>query len=502
MPDSKDKKSKDKKDDKHIKLEDDGSEDSFFSREGEKLVDEVRELEAEEKLKRLRWSVSVRYVMITVVALISLVAYELGLNFDLVGVFVAATIAFVFNLTSNLVFRDVKYPKYWPYFGIFLDMIVITLLVHATGGIESIFLPLYLLQLVGTNVHFSSLAAPINLVFGGSMFVGMTIFEYVGILPHNDVGIFEQQLYLNELYFFITSLTMICLMGISTYRSGHVVRSLQTVERELIKANRDLVKLNLMYSKVNRRLKEIDQMKTEFISVASHQMRTPLSAMKWVLRMILDGDLGSLNSQQKEMLIKGYRTNERMITLINDLLNVSRIEEGRFQYRFVHMSVEEVIDSVFQEMKTLIGKKNIKFEYSKPEVSLPKVNIDPQKIRLVIQNLLDNAIKFTPAGGKIKAEAISEGNNVKFAITDSGVGIPANQHHRIFTKFFRADNVIRMQTDGSGLGLFIVKNIIDNHQGKIWFASTEGKGTTVYFTLPVQTSSYRESQFENFITSL
>ncbi|XOU94411.1 MAG: sensor histidine kinase [Candidatus Kerfeldbacteria bacterium] len=466
------------------------------------LVDEVSKLGEGEKLKRLRWSVAVRYLMISVVAILTIVCYELGLQFDLIGVLIATIIAFVFNLTSNLVYRDIKYPKFWPYIGVFLDMIVISLIVHATGGIESIFLPLYLLQLVGTNVHFSKMAAPMNLIFGGGMFVSMVILEYQGVLPHNDPGIFQEHLYLNELYFFSVALTMISMMGISSYRSGYVVSSLKTVESELLKANRELLKLNVVYSKVNRRLKEIDQMKTEFISVASHQMRTPLSAVKWVMRMVLDEDLGPLNSQQKEMLSKGYQTNERMISLINDLLNVSRIEEGRFQYRFVHMSIEEVIESVSQELYNLIKERNIKFKFKKLKNDIPKVNIDPQKIRLVIQNLIDNAIKFTTSGGKVTVTLDYDKDNLYFSVIDSGVGIPTAQQNRIFSKFFRADNVVRMQTDGSGLGLFIVRNVIKQHQGRVWFESIEGKGTTFKFSLPMQQAKVKETQFDKVMRSI
>ncbi len=466
------------------------------------LSQNIVRLGAEEKLKRLRWSVAVRYIMISVVSLIVLVAHEIGFGFDLVGVLVGATIAFIFNLASGLIFRTIYYPRFWPYMGIFLDMIVITLIVHATGGIESIFLPLYLLQLVGTNVHFSTLAAPLNLIFGGSMFVAMVVAEYYGVLPHNSTDVLPRGIHLNEIYLFGVSFTMLSLMGISTYRSGYVVRSLSTVELELLKANQELIRLNKIYSKVNRRLKEIDQMKTEFISVASHQMRTPLSATKWVIRMLLDGDLGTLNPQQREMLAKGYQTNERMIMLINDLLNVSRIEEGRFQYRFVHTSLEEVVESVIQEMYNVVKNKGTELDYRRPPKPMPKVNIDPQKIRLVIQNLLDNALKYTPTGGKITVALKYENSKVVCGITDTGVGIPTQQQDRIFSKFFRADNVIRMQTDGSGLGLFIVKNIISKHKGEVWFHSIEGKGTKFYFSLPVQTSGYHGTQFEKFIKSM
>lgn len=465
-------------------------------------TENILRLGEEEKLKRLRWSVVVRYIMIIVVSVIAVIGYEVGFEFDLIGILIAATIGFVFNLTSSLVYRSVYYPKYWPYFGVFLDMVVISVIVHATGGIESIFLTLYLLQLVGTNVHFSGVAAPLNLIFGGGMLVGMVILEYHGILPHASTFVVAQPLFLNKVYIFMVSLTMVCLMGISSYRSGYVVRSLQTVELELLKANQELARLNKIYSQVNRRLKEVDQMKTEFISVASHQMRTPLSATKWVLRMILDGDMGPLNPQQEDLLNKGYQTNERMIALINDLLNVSRIEEGRFQYRFVHTSLSELLENVIQEMVSTIKKKDIQFEYKRPSHPLPMVYIDPQKMRLVLQNLIDNAVKYTPQGGRVTVSTRADNRQVTFSVSDTGVGIPAREQSRIFSKFFRADNVIRMQTDGSGLGLFIVRNIVENHHGSVWFDSVEGKGSTFYFALPVHASGALDTQYEKFMKSI
>ncbi len=466
------------------------------------LKEDIIALSEEEKVKRLRWSVSVRYLMIVAVSIISLICYSLGFSYDLIGILIAATIAFIFNLTSGLVYQTIRYPRFWPYIGIFLDMIVITLIVHASGGVESIFLPLYVLQLVGTNVHFSVMAGPLNLVFGGGLFIALSIFEYHGLIPHNGIGIITDNLYLNKTYILSVSMTMITMMGMSTYRSGYVVRSLQKVETELLRANNELIKMNLIYSKINRRLKEVDQMKTEFISVASHQMRTPLSATKWVLRMILDGDLGPLNTQQREMLNKGYQTNERMILLINDLLNVSRIEEGRFQYRFVHMSLEEVVENVIQEMAETIKNKEITFEYRKPKSPLAKVNIDPQKIHLILQNLIDNSLKYTPPGGKVTVELHQADNRLICSIADNGVGIPREQQGRIFSKFFRADNVVRMQTDGSGLGLFIVKNIIEKHHGSVWFESIEGRGTIFYFSLPIETPRPLGTQFEKFIKSI
>lgn len=249
------------------------------------------------------------------------------------------------------------------------------------------------------------------------------------------------------------------------------------------------------------REKEIDRMKSEFISVASHQLRTPLSAIKWVINLLLEGDAGPLSKEQSNLLKKGYDTNERMITLVNDLLNVSRIEEGRYQYEFHFDHIEHVIDTLLSEVKPVADQKKIEILFNKDSASLPKVKVDVNKIRLAIQNLVDNAIKYTPQGGKVRINASLKEKYIQIEVGDSGVGIPKDQQAKIFQKFFRASNVVKMQTEGSGLGLFIVKNVVERHGGKIWFASEEGKGTIFSFTLPVDASLLPSdtSEFEQFM---
>jgi signal transduction histidine kinase len=232
--------------------------------------------------------------------------------------------------------------------------------------------------------------------------------------------------------------------------------------------------------------KLIEKLKTEFVSVAAHQLRTPLSAIKWTLRMILDGEVGEITDEQREFLEKTYEANERMILLINDLLNVAKIEEGRYFYRAYLTDLEPIVKSMVDYYQEEAKRKNIKLEFVKMSDYFPRVMIDPEKIKLAIQNLLDNALHYTPKGGSVTVTLIHGDKDVLCSIKDNGVGIPKSQQSRVFTKFFRAENVIRMQTEGSGLGLFIAKNIIEAHNGKIWFESEEGKGTTFYFSLPIK----------------
>lgn len=234
------------------------------------------------------------------------------------------------------------------------------------------------------------------------------------------------------------------------------------------------------------REKTIERIKTEFVSISAHQLRTPLSAVKWTLRMLLDGDLGKITLEQKEILGKTYKSNERMINLINDLLNVTRIEEGRYLYKPTIHQIEEITQSVINSYQEKIKRKKIKFEFKKSKEKLPKIKVDLEKIRLAIENLIDNALRYTLTGGKIRVSLKSNKEEITFEIKDTGLGIPKRQHNRVFSKFFRAANVIRTETEGTGLGLFITKNIIEAHGGKIWFKSEEGKGATFYFALPLR----------------
>lgn len=232
------------------------------------------------------------------------------------------------------------------------------------------------------------------------------------------------------------------------------------------------------------REKNIDKMKSDFISIAAHQLRTPLSAIKWSAGMLLKGDIGEITAEQADLLQKSYDSNERMINLVNDLLNVSRIEEGRFGYQFSDIKFEEIMKIILETSGPMMEKSGAKVEVDK-KLSNLTICADKEKLLLALQNLVDNAIKYTPNGGKVEIKLKGEKDGmVSFVIKDNGVGIPKKDLPRLFSKFFRASNVMLMQTDGTGLGLFIVKSIIEKHGGRIEVASEEGKGTEFTIALP------------------
>jgi PAS domain S-box-containing protein len=230
-------------------------------------------------------------------------------------------------------------------------------------------------------------------------------------------------------------------------------------------------------------MREVDRAKTEFVSLASHQLRTPLTTIRWYSEMILNGDTGEINDKQKKFLEEINKGNQRMVDLVDALLNVSRIEMGTFVIEPVLTDLKELAKSVLDDLKPQIQKKStiIKENY---DGSIGKINIDPKMMRIVLLNLLSNAVKYTPEKGTVTVSIEKKDKDILIKVADTGYGIPLSSQPKIFTKLYRADNAREKDPDGNGLGLYIVKSVMDNSGGKVWFESQEGKGTTFYVTLP------------------
>lgn len=231
------------------------------------------------------------------------------------------------------------------------------------------------------------------------------------------------------------------------------------------------------------REKLVDKSKSNFITVAAHQLRTPLSAIRWAINLVL-GDRGNLSPDQITILESGAKATNQVITLINDLLDVSQIEDGRLDHKPTPGDLAETIRAAIALLGLKAQEKGVALSVAIPP-DARTILFDKKKISIVIQNLVSNAINYTPGGGKVSVVLEYGQEYATVTVADTGVGIPAEELSRVFTKFFRSKQALQMETSGSGLGLFIVKNIIERHGGTITLDSRENEGTIVSFTLPL-----------------
>ena len=238
---------------------------------------------------------------------------------------------------------------------------------------------------------------------------------------------------------------------------------------------------------------EIDRAKSEFVSLASHQLRTPLTVIKWhAARLLEKWDKRDFTSAHKRRDVEEiYYTNQRMLELINAILNVSKIELGNLAVEPEEMDLVEIAEEVLEELVLQIQGKSINL-HKDFEALLPKIKADPKLMRIVVLNLLTNSAKYTDSGGKISVKIKREGQNLLFEVQDSGCGIPKKDYDKIFTKFYRTDAARKIDPEGNGLGMYIVKAIVDRAEGKIGFKSEEGKGTTFYVILPIEGTKKKE----------
>lgn len=232
------------------------------------------------------------------------------------------------------------------------------------------------------------------------------------------------------------------------------------------------------------REKELEQVKSDFISIAAHQLRTPLAGLKWFFKLMMDGDAGPVTKEQVDLLGKAYQRNNHVIDIVNNLLNISEIEEGRMTYDFQKGDVKEILQDLQKASALDAERKQIQVKTDFFSGKAP-LDMDKQKLSMAFQNIIDNALKYSPQQSTVTVTLKKKADQYLVTIQDQGIGISTNDRSKIFSKFYRGKNAREKETTGSGLGLYIVKNIVQRHHGQIWFESQMNKGTTFYISLPI-----------------
>jgi len=232
----------------------------------------------------------------------------------------------------------------------------------------------------------------------------------------------------------------------------------------------------------NAKLVAMDKAKDEFISIASHQLRTPLTTVKGYLSMLLEGSMGKISAQQKKVLQQSFDSSERMAYVVSDLLNLMRLRTDTFEIDPRSINLAEIVESELSYVKEQAKYKNLKLSYEKPS-DFPELLLDEIKIRQVLKNFIYNALFYTLPGGQVAVELSQTESEIFFKVKDTGIGVPKEDQARLFSQFYRAKNARDIRPDGTGVGLFISKKVIAAHNGKVIFESKQGKGSTFGFSL-------------------
>lgn len=269
------------------------------------------------------------------------------------------------------------------------------------------------------------------------------------------------------------------IIAIQNARSVQDVRGLnKTLQLRVDQATKEL-------RRSNDKLRKLDETKNEFLSMASHQLRTPLTSVKGYISMVLDGDVGEVNDQQKKLLTEAFVSSERMVRLIGDFLNVSRLQTGKFVIDRKDVDLAALVRDEVDSIESLARTREITLRYIAPK-NLPTLKVDEDKIRQVVMNFIDNAIYYSRSLSTIVVKLYLRDGHVVYEVHDHGIGVPKAALDQLFTKFFRADNARRQRPDGTGVGLYLAKRVIDEHGGELIVESTEGKGSVFGFRLPIK----------------
>jgi signal transduction histidine kinase len=269
------------------------------------------------------------------------------------------------------------------------------------------------------------------------------------------------------------------IIAIQNALSVQEVKSLnETLQQRVDEATREL-------RASNAQLQRLDKAKDEFVGMASHQLRTPLTSVKGYISMVIEGDAGKITEAQKHLLDEAFTSSERMVHLINDFLNVSRLQTGKFMIDKRPINLAKVVEQELESLATTAASRNLTFVYKAPK-DFPSLDLDEGKIRQVIMNFVDNALYYSPEHTTIMVKLASENGEVIFTVKDAGIGVPEAEQAQLFSKFYRASNARKQRPDGTGVGLFLAKKVIDAHEGKVIFESVEGQGSMFGFRLPLE----------------
>ncbi len=445
-------------------------------------------------IQRIRYFSNFRWIAATGVAVLALFANSvLRIGFSTLPVYIIAVGIALYNLifwfqatglasedTSDLAGKARRFAAVQSV----VDLLALTVLIHFTGGVENPLIFYFVFHITVASILLPYREAYSLATLAVMLLCSLIGLEYFGVIPHVHLeGFISPDLYRQESYILAVIFIFATVLYVSTYMASSIARELRERQREVASLrDRCLIDFTAL-EEVNRKLTELDRLRTYFLGMVSHDLKAPLVAIESYLQVILGGFAGDITEEQREMLGRSSHRIGGLLDLISDLLDVSRIEAGQIAKEFKPMCLSEVVEGCLEDVQVMAREKEMELRVEAPE-ELPTIRAAPHRLRQVLNNLMSNAIKFTPPKGVISLCVEEKLDCLQVEVMDTGTGISPEDLPYVFDEFFQGRNVERT---GAGLGLSIAKKIVEAHGGKIWAESpctTDGKGSRFTFILP------------------
>jgi len=459
---------------------------------GEELAQEYTPEEAT-LIRRVHYFIGFRWAGIAALVAAALSAkYLLGIGIPLLPVFAIAAFVALYNLFFWFKARElaresvsiVPKARRSVLLQSVIDLVALTALIHFTGGVENPFIFLCVFHIIIVSVLLSYKTAYQVATLALFLLCSLVALEYFGIIPHIHLeGFIPYKLCRHKLYLAAVLSALAGTLYTATYVTTSIAGELRKRQREVAALKNRYLQEAEELRRVNEELLKLDRLRTHFLAMASHDLKAPLAAVQSYLYVILGGFTGQITEKQREMLERSRIRIEELLNLINDLLDATRIEAGQIVREMEEVSLLEVVEDALENVRSSAEEKGLELLTDLPK-ALPRIKASPRRLVQVLTNLLNNAVQFTPSGGKITLRVRELDEHIQVEVMDTGIGISPEDMPRIFEEFYRGKHV---KTKGAGLGLAIAKKIVEAHGGRIWAESPypeSEKGSKFTFTLP------------------
>ena len=454
-------------------------------------------IEERELMQGLRQFIALRWVAVVGIITTTLIAQGVfGVQFPIWPVIVVSIAVALYNVLFLVLNRRInqleqraeglaRKTRRYAYAQIMADLVALTVLLHFTGGVENPFFLYYIFHVTFTSILLPAGGSYLVSGMAVALFAALVLGEYAGLIPHVElVGFVPPGLYRQPAYVAAVLFAFVTALGLLTIGATLIVGESRKRRQEVVTLKDQLAAEARELEAANARLRELDQMKNFFIGVAAHDLKSPLDAVGSMLNVILGGYAGELVERQRTMLERANLRIEELATQVDDFLDVSLIESGRMVVETESTQLLDVVDRCLEDVAVLVREANVEVTVGIPD-ALPQIQGSPGRLRQVLTNLVTNAVKFTPAGGRVTIRVIDRPKYLQVDVIDTGVGISPEDLPYVFETFYRAKKSKAIK--GTGLGLTIARRIVEEHGGRIWVESpiTENqRGSKFSFTLP------------------